>query len=167
MRLTPPGTVEGQEGEYSRHTGMTDTDNQSQTIEPARKLLETQDLFLSDSRQLLSANEYETLSTKDLVSLEGQVQFFFTEAKDEKSDWARSRPKASQYAQSFVTKFSDFLESYSGIVEIVKGADQQYGGLAYGTLSLFLVVCPNMHCSHGKLIRSLGWCKQKSPGTDN
>lgn len=36
--------------------------------------------------------------------------------------------------------FSDFLESFSGIVEIVKAADQQYGGLAYGTLSVFLSV---------------------------
>ena len=42
--------------------------------------------------------------------------------------------------QSFMTRFADFLEAYSGIVEIVKQADSQYGGLAYSTLSLLLLV---------------------------
>lgn len=42
--------------------------------------------------------------------------------------------------QSFLTTFADFLESYSGIVELVRGVDDQYGGLAYGTLSLLLSV---------------------------
>ncbi|KXT00823.1 hypothetical protein AC578_2975 [Pseudocercospora eumusae] len=42
--------------------------------------------------------------------------------------------------QSFLYTFSQFLESFSGICEIVRAADQQYGGLAYGTLSLLLSV---------------------------
>ena len=42
--------------------------------------------------------------------------------------------------QTFMTRFADFLEAYSGIVEIVKQADSQYGGLAYTTLSLLLLV---------------------------
>ena len=40
-----------------------------------------------------------------------------------------------------MTRFADFLEAYSGIVEIVKQADSQYGGLAYSTVSLLLLVC--------------------------
>ena len=39
-----------------------------------------------------------------------------------------------------MTRFADFLEAYSGIVEIVKQADSQYGGLAYSTVSLLLLV---------------------------
>jgi hypothetical protein len=40
----------------------------------------------------------------------------------------------------FANNFSSFLQAYSGIVEIMKGTDQQYGGLAYSTLSLLLIV---------------------------
>ena len=49
--------------------------------------------------------------------------------------------KAGPSVQKFLVIFAGFLESYSGIVELVKAADNQYGGLAYGTLSLFLGVC--------------------------
>lgn len=60
-------------------------------------------------------------------------------------NWRASRTsstgrKATTNIQSFLTTFADFLESFSGICEIVKGADQQYGGLAYGTLSVLLGV---------------------------
>ena len=48
--------------------------------------------------------------------------------------------KAGVGLQKFLSTFGEFLESYAGIVEIVKGADQQYGGLAYGTLSILLSV---------------------------
>lgn len=50
--------------------------------------------------------------------------------------------------------FSDFLRSYSGIVELVKAADSQYGGLAYGTLSLLLSV------SCVAKIEIAGWCEE-------
>ena len=39
-----------------------------------------------------------------------------------------------------MTRFADFLEAYSGVVETVKQADSRYGGLAYTTLSLLLLV---------------------------
>jgi phage-related protein len=48
--------------------------------------------------------------------------------------------KAGSSVQRVLGTFSDFLGSYSGIVELVKAADSQYGGLAYGTLSLLLSV---------------------------
>lgn len=48
--------------------------------------------------------------------------------------------KAATVFQTSMTTFSRFLESFSGIVEIAKAADQQYGGLAYGTLSVMLCV---------------------------
>lgn len=43
-----------------------------------------------------------------------------------------------------MTRFADFLEAYSGIVEIVKQADSQYGGLAYSTVSLLLLVSADL-----------------------
>lgn len=66
-------------------------------------------------------------------------------AKDRFAQWRSSRRsgtgrKMATGFQGFLVTFSDFLESFSGIVEIVKAADQHYGGLAYGTLSVFLSV---------------------------
>lgn len=48
--------------------------------------------------------------------------------------------KLSAGAQGFLSDFSIFINNYSGIVEIVKAADSQFGGLAWGTLSVFLSV---------------------------
>lgn len=66
-------------------------------------------------------------------------------AKERLAQWRSTRRsstgrKIGTGFQGFLVTFSDFLESFSGIVEIVKAADQQYGGLAYGTLSVFLSV---------------------------
>jgi hypothetical protein len=38
--------------------------------------------------------------------------------------------------QAFLCTVGDFLTSFSAIAEMVKAADQQYGGLAYGTVAL-------------------------------
>jgi hypothetical protein len=67
--------------------------------------------------------------------------------------------KASTQLQSALRRFKQFLECYSGLVEIIKQADTQYGGLAYATLSVFLVVCkanfrssiPDVDTSHRSL----------------
>ena len=65
--------------------------------------------------------------------------------------WSNKRKsglrKLPTILQSFMTRFADFLEAYSGVVEIVKQADSQYGGLAYSTISLLLLV------SHGAMNR--------------
>jgi hypothetical protein len=42
--------------------------------------------------------------------------------------------------QSVITSFSSFLESYSGIVELMKDVNPQFGGIAYSILSVFLIV---------------------------
>lgn len=46
--------------------------------------------------------------------------------------------KAANGLQRFLSCFFEFLNAYSGIVECVKAADSQFGGLAYGTLAIFL-----------------------------
>ena len=48
--------------------------------------------------------------------------------------------KLSVNIQGFLVDFSLFINGYSGIVEMVKAADNQFGGLAWGTLSVFLSI---------------------------
>ncbi|KAH7139859.1 hypothetical protein B0J13DRAFT_677006 [Dactylonectria estremocensis] len=61
--------------------------------------------------------------------------------------WRTNRQKPTRVPGAWVQKmactFGDFLSSYSGIVEVVKGVDSQYGGLAYGMLSALLSVAVN------------------------
>ena len=42
--------------------------------------------------------------------------------------------KASAKLQSALSRFKDYLNAYSGLVDIAIQADQQYGGLAYAIL---------------------------------
>ena len=48
--------------------------------------------------------------------------------------------KAGVGTQKVLSNIGSFLQGFSGIAEIVKGADQQFGGLAYGTVSVFATV---------------------------
>ena len=48
--------------------------------------------------------------------------------------------KIGRAAQDFVRHFADFLNVYSGIVELLKGAGDIYGSVAYETLSIFFIV---------------------------
>lgn len=103
-------------------------------------ILDTQKDFEVDARRGAAAHEYTWLSVSGLSEVEIIVQDQLREAEDTRSKWLKKRSKVSRNIQQFAAKFSGFLEAYSGIVEVVKGADQQYGGLAYGTLSLFFIV---------------------------
>lgn len=79
----------------------------------------------------------------DAKSLNDLLLYYLSTAKDQRDNHnGSSRPlaRAGSRAIRFATNFSSFLQAYSGIVEIIKGADQQYGGLAYGILSLTLIV---------------------------
>jgi hypothetical protein len=51
------------------------------------------------------------------------------------------RKKVGRIAQEFIKSFSEFLGVYSGIVNIMKGAGQIYGEVAYETLSVLFIVC--------------------------
>lgn len=48
--------------------------------------------------------------------------------------------KVGHNAVRFTKTVSDYFEAYSGIIEIMKDADQHYGGVAYATISLLLIV---------------------------
>ncbi|KAL9082220.1 MAG: hypothetical protein Q9165_008928, partial [Trypethelium subeluteriae] len=61
--------------------------------------------------------------------------------RDWKSDRRSSKiGKAGAGLQNVLCTIADFFQSFSGIAEMIKAADQQYGGLAYGTVSLLLSV---------------------------
>ncbi|KAJ8110720.1 hypothetical protein OPT61_g6505 [Boeremia exigua] len=51
-----------------------------------------------------------------------------------------SARKAGVDTQKVLSDVSSFLQGFSGIAEIVKAADQQFGGLAYGTVSVLATV---------------------------
>ena len=125
----------------------------SETMKSAREMLDTQEDFLKDIKQDKSLKRSSDYSVNNFSELEQMVQEAKGTTENVKGDWMKKRSKTSKYTQNFATKFSGFLESYSGIVEVVKGADQQYGGLAYATLSLFLIVSLHLNRSLGLLMR--------------
>ena len=87
------------------------------------------------------------------------------EATAQKSLWGVRRKqgirRVGSVTQSFAKNFSAFLAGYSGVVEMVKTGDNQYGGLAYGTLSLLLSVGKAFDCTlSSSLINALGRCNE-------
>ena len=84
-------------------------------------------------RQIMS---YEGLKESAINTIEN--------ATDVHSKWDTSRrvgpKKVGAKMQRFLDVFSDFLNAYSGIIELLKGAGQVYGQVAYETLSIFLIV---------------------------
>ena len=111
----------------------------------AQDVLESATAFEADIRRLAELDEirqFETNKTKEQLS--GLASAELIRARIAQSSWITRRSmglrKFPKKLQSFITTFSDFLECYSGIVEVVKQADSQFGGLAYSTLSLLLIV---------------------------
>lgn len=65
-----------------------------------------------------------------------------TRSKEVWQDGRRANPgrRAGTILQNFLVNIGNFLESFAGIAELLKAADDRYGGLAYGTISLLLSV---------------------------
>ena len=127
----------------------------TKSAEPARETLESAPTFVQDVSQLvpMEAKIAATVDSKQEVLLLTQYESASKEldsAEAKKLAWSVKRKKGLRklptLLQSFMTHFADFLEAYSGIVEIVKQADSQYGGLAYSTLSLLLLVSAYLLC---------------------
>lgn len=83
--------------------------------------------------------------------LQTEASSMLSLAADRRGEWKETRQTSTSYKattglQKVLCTISDFFESFSGIAEIVKGADQSYGGLAYGTISLLLSVA--VHKQH-------------------
>lgn len=56
------------------------------------------------------------------------------------TDRSRGAKKIGAKLQNSIHRFRQYLDSYSGVVEIVKQADPIFGPIACSTLSVFLVV---------------------------
>ena len=83
------------------------------------------------------------VETADLDSLTRLLSDGLNEATGGQEKHAHNQQimgKVGKTTIAFANNFSSFLQAYSGIVEIMQGADQQYGGVAYSTLSLLLIV---------------------------
>lgn len=125
-------------------------------LDRARNLLRdhyqwTKELKENGDTELVSlldeAESYDTskeILARNIQAEEERARMLIQEADEKRHLVSQNREhgagKAAFRLQRFLTCFSDFLNSYSGIVECVKAADNQFGGLAYGTLAIFLKV---------------------------
>ena len=122
--------------------------DQDSALEPAKQLLQskhqtehagnvvTYDTIV-DSISLLERGKYHVLD-------HDEVKVSIVRSLNARSHWAIRRKEQYRvpgaWIQTWASRFSDFLASYSGIVEILKGVDQQFGAIAYGTLSALLAI---------------------------
>lgn len=112
---------------------------------PDRELWASQ--IIKESGVNVNVTELYTITKEDVEQESAtakSVTLAVEEANNQKTLWGTRRKQGSRMIgstiQTFAHNFSAFLASYSGIVEIVKTGDNQFGGLAYGTLSLLLSV---------------------------
>lgn len=86
----------------------------------------------------------DQLQMLDVHQLRGHANVEVQEAKRANSAYNLERTtgarKGGKRLQQFLKTFSDFLGAYSGIIDLVRNAGQQYGEAAYQTLSILLVV---------------------------
>ena len=91
----------------------------------------------------ITLEEQQFVQTANADSLEELLSHSLYDATGQRDKHASSQKtivKVGKATQTFASNFSSFLQAYSGIIEIMKGADQQYGGVAYSALSLLLIV---------------------------
>jgi hypothetical protein len=130
----------------------------SQLLKPASDVIRGRDQFRTRLRGFLKSERgnVETATTKE--DLEKQISTYqqdYSSLKIEalgalngaarantiyKQDRQTGAKKVGRGAQRFINSFADFLKAYSGIVEILRGAGQIYGEVAYETLSILLIV---------------------------
>ena len=122
----------------------TSFDVSSSLCAPADEARNEDKQFRKAIERRITKEEEHFLEEADAESVANLVSDCLGRAQ-EQQEKSQGNPKmirrAGKKAVIFANNFSGFLQAYSGIVEIMKAADQQYGGVAYGTLSLFLVVC--------------------------
>ena len=89
-----------------------------------------------DVVEILESTSLEQLSTRVAYELR-EVQAADAELEGLRSTGLR---RAGVRFQQFALAFDKFLRAYSGIVNIIEGADSQYGNVASATLSLLFAV---------------------------
>jgi hypothetical protein len=135
------------------------TDNtRRQLLQPAKDVVRSRDQFKQRLQSFLKKNrgnaeppktkedlEKEVAKYTDYNALKSEAITALNAAARVNSTYNREREgggkKVGRVAQEFVKSFSEFLGVYSGIVNIVKGAGQIYGEVAYEALSVLFIVC--------------------------
>ncbi len=126
----------------------------SQTLQPTDQVIRERHRFRQKLQGLLRSKHIVTTKTeleqqiksyeRDQEYLKEQAFGAITDAADDntryRNDRMKGRKKVGRLAQEFVTSFADFFKAYSGVVELLKGAGQVYGTVAYETLSILFIV---------------------------
>ncbi|KAI1337336.1 hypothetical protein F5Y15DRAFT_418098 [Xylariaceae sp. FL0016] len=79
----------------------------------------------------------------------------------------RSGKKVGHWFQEHLYTFSQFVESYSKVIELVASAGGPYSIIAYQTLSVFIGVCVNKVENDSKIMDMLSEIRQSLPRLDN
>ena len=99
--------------------------------------------FQRKMEKTIAVQEWEFVKTADRDALTQLLSDSLKEATGRREKHAQNQQtigKIGKGTVTFANNFSSFLQAYSGIVEIMQGADQQFGGVAYSALSLLLIV---------------------------
>ena len=107
--------------------------------------------FSKKMEKTITMKEQQFVQTANADSLEKLLSdslYDATRQRDKHASSQKTIVKVGKATQTFASNFSGFLQAYSGIIEIMKGADQQYGGVAYSALSLLLIVCTSFQKKH-------------------
>lgn len=113
------------------------------SCEPAKKVLDEASNFRKQMDKRIDYEEKRFVEHADAKSLGTLLSGCLDDAqvqRDETHASTKLTKRVGKKTVVFVNNFASFLQAYSGIVEIMQGADQQYGGLAYSVLSLLLIV---------------------------
>jgi len=75
--------------------------------------------------------------------LEVLLSGYLSQAENEKEhhdEETRGLKGVRRGTSKFLNNFNDYVQAYSGIIQLMNGTGQNYGDAAYGALSLLLVV---------------------------
>ena len=115
----------------------------SSSLEPTWKALKG---FRHELRKEITGEGLDFSETANEDSIQELLRYCLGQAERQQRDQRLIR-KAGKKTVIFANNFAHFLQAYSGVVEVMKEADQQYGGLAYGTLSILLIVSRPPFCT--------------------
>lgn len=162
-----PGARRGRCNRPAMSRLLTDTLGSSWALEPVRKVLEDHHGFLAEAQRKAKNGRSHRLEETELSQLKEDVKRSLARATEARKTWLGARSKRSSNIQTFGARFCEFLTCYSGIVEVVKGADQQYGGIAYGTMSILFTVGRSSHSREEPGLTRSGGNQQTTPGRKN
>lgn len=145
-----------------RRRSKQNTDPSRSSCEAADRVRDDSAAFQQAMRKKITPEEQNYLKHADAASLELLLSCCLGNAEvqrdlKEKGDGLIKR--AGKSTQVFANNFASYLQAYSGIIEIMQGADNQYGGAAYASLSLLLIVSSIFILCRAILMRGAGCCK--------